>query len=174
MTNPSEVGWRLVYCGLAGVAVSAYGAYVEYKKRTLQHNYTAMCDLSSYASCSRVMTSAQGKMLSYYGVVPAGSMLDVSNAALGVLAYGLFVMYPLVRSLPNFQYAYLFAAIISVVISAYLAYVLAFVLRDFCLVCVTSYVINAALLWNSIKLVRALPSKQQAMSEAKKHAKKRQ
>ncbi|KAE8902713.1 hypothetical protein PF003_g13346 [Phytophthora fragariae] len=118
-----------------GVAVSAYGIHVKTRKMALKDEYTALCDLEAF-SCSEVLTSEYSSLLLHLGLVEKHSMLDVSYAYLGVLMYALFALYP-------------------VVVMVYLAFILAFVLRDFCLVCVATYGITAALLWSSLALLRA-------------------
>ncbi|GLD93552.1 hypothetical protein PINS_up002144 [Pythium insidiosum] len=143
----------LVLLGVLGVAVSAYGAYVEHQKRLDPANYSALCDFAGY-SCSSVMTSEFGNMLRYHGLVDRGSWLDQPNAILGTGAYSLFVLYPILRKIPFHEYVYTLGSLIAVGLSVYLAYILAFVLRDLCMICVTSYVINAALAWYSFKLLR--------------------
>ncbi|TMW64878.1 hypothetical protein Poli38472_009045 [Pythium oligandrum] len=148
-----RAGRQLVFLGVLGALVSAYGLYVEHQKHKHKDGYKALCD-SEYFSCSKVMTSEYGSLLLYHGLVSKGSLFDVPNALLGIGAYGLFILYPVLRYLPFHQHFYVLASICSLAISAYLAYILAFVLRDFCLVCVSSYLINLGLFWNSLQLTR--------------------
>lgn len=61
------------------------------------------------------MLSEYGSLLSYHGLVPKESLLDVPNALLGVFAYSLFVLYPLLSQLPYHQHFYVFAATCSLV-----------------------------------------------------------
>lgn len=51
MTTKSER--NLALTGALGVLIAAYGAYVEHQKKTLQDDYSALCD-SKYFSCSKV------------------------------------------------------------------------------------------------------------------------
>lgn len=51
MTTRSER--NLAFTGALGVLIAAYGAYVEHQKKTLQDDYSALCD-SQYFSCSKV------------------------------------------------------------------------------------------------------------------------
>ncbi|KAG6580387.1 vitamin K epoxide reductase complex subunit 1 [Phytophthora cinnamomi] len=150
----ARCGVRLTVLGALGVAVSAYGVYVKTQKMARGNEYTALCDAEAF-SCSEVLTSEYSSLLSYWGLVRKHSVLDVSNAHLGVLAYSLFMLYPVVRKVPYHAQFYLAVSIGAAAVMVYLAYILAFVLRDFCLVCVATYVITAALLWNSLALVRA-------------------
>ena len=87
--------------------------------------------------CSEVLTSKYGKILSYSGLVAAGSALDVPNALLGSFFYVLMFLHP---SLPSLLV--LAASTGSVGLSLFLAKTLYYDLKDFCLVCVSSYVIN--------------------------------
>ncbi|OWZ12334.1 putative membrane protein [Phytophthora megakarya] len=137
--------------GALGVAVSSYAIHVKNQKQ-IHEEYVALCD-SDACSCSQVLTSEYSRLLSLWGLVEKNSTLDVSNAHLGVLAYSLFMLYPIVRKMPYHAQFYTAVSFCATVVMLYLAYILAFVLRDFCMVCVATYVITAALLWNSLALL---------------------
>lgn len=54
-----------------------------------------------------MLTSEYSSLLSHLGLVEKHSVLDVSNAHLGVLAYSLFVLYPVLRKVPYHAQFYL-------------------------------------------------------------------
>lgn len=68
--------------GALGLLLSVYSLYVEHSK-SADPTYEAMCDLSARITCSKVFTSEYGKLLSKFGLVPNGHILDVPNALLG-------------------------------------------------------------------------------------------
>ncbi len=132
---------------LVGVAVTGYALYVEAQlaaaKKTGNH-YEALCDINARSSCTAVLGSSYGHILSHWGLVAPGSALDVSNAAMGLLFYVAAALHdwwlaPFPVSPPL---VLLLAASGSLVFSAYLAWVLAYVLHEFCVVCTSMYVIN--------------------------------
>ncbi|KAG1688780.1 hypothetical protein DVH05_003090 [Phytophthora capsici] len=140
--------------GALGVAVSSYAVYVKKQKSKLQGEYAALCD-SEMFSCSEVLTSEFSSLLSYWGLVKEDSILDLSNAHLGILVYSLYMLFPLVRKVvPYHAEFYAVVSCCATVVMLYLAFILAFVLRDFCIVCVATYIITIALLWNSLALLR--------------------
>ncbi len=92
---------------------------------------------------AQVFASPQGKIFSYFGIIPKGSVLDQPNAFYGCLFYICIILtttpiLPLSLRKPLL----LAGTTFGILLSAYLAYVLAFVLRDFCIICVSSYVFN--------------------------------
>lgn len=116
--------------------------------------YTALCDLGSYMSCSKVLSSSYSKILSHWNIVPKSSPLNIPNAAIGLIFYIVGVFHKLiVRSIPLGKYLWLFAATLSVTFSLFLAYVLKFILQDFCLVCVSSYIVNIIIFVATSRLV---------------------
>ncbi|XP_028171282.1 vitamin K epoxide reductase complex subunit 1-like protein 1 [Ostrinia nubilalis] len=130
----------IIAAGIMGVLVSTYALYVEMAAEA-RPGYKAMCDFSEYASCSRVLTSEYSKG---FGIIPKESALEVPNCIYGIMFYCLMIFlgtYDHV-GVARLQLLLAFASCLS---SVYLAYLLAFVLHDFCIVCVSTYFINAML-----------------------------
>lgn len=141
--------WSSTTFALLGIFVALYALYIEYKK-TLDPGYEALCDTQSF-SCTAVLMSAYGHILSKWGIVAEGSAWDVPNPILGLAFYGLVLL----RKPLGLPRALVFAASLgSCLFSLYLAGVLYWVLRDFCVVCVSSYVCNFAIF--AIELSAAL------------------
>ncbi|EJK53871.1 hypothetical protein THAOC_26609, partial [Thalassiosira oceanica] len=72
-----------------GFTLAAYSIYVEHK---IEHDdgedFDALCDIEAInASCSAVFSLPEGKMMSFFGLVPEGHPLDVPNGVLGVIFY---------------------------------------------------------------------------------------
>ena len=94
-----------------------------------------------------MFASEYGRMLSKLGLVSPGSSLDLPNAAHGLVFYLAVLILPSIPASSAVREAtMLVAALLSAAASAYLGYVLAFVLGDFCVVCVSTYVVNAVIL----------------------------
>ena len=91
-------------------------------------------------------------MLSKLGLLPKGHPLDLPNAAFGLLFYICALAHWnfsfLSRSIRAF--VMLIAALVAAASSAWLAYALTYVLRDVCVVCVSTYVVNTAILVSAI------------------------
>lgn len=127
-----------------GIVISVYSLYIEIRKEK-DKNYRAACDFNEHMSCSRVLTSKYSKG---FGVVEIlfgkEHVLNMPNCILGIIFYsmqlllGLFTYYWATQLL-------FFCSVASCFGSLYLAYILFAVLHDFCLVCVTTYGVNAAL-----------------------------
>ena len=144
----------------AGVLVACYALYVEVMHGR-DASFTAACDFGEHASCSAVLSSPYSHVLSFSGLVRAGSALDVPNAALGLVFYALALAH---AALP--RAAVLAAATGSLAFSAYLAYVLAFVLKDFCVVCVATYCVNALIFAGAAQRALAAPKREAAAPAA--------
>ena len=138
---------------LFGLALSGYALHVE--SQVDNPMYTPGCDVTIFgfhASCTKVFKSEQGHMLSYFGLVPHGHALDVPNAIIGICFYLFALVLPwcvnvdagLRRGLMKL------AAVAAAVSSAWLATVLHYVLHDFCVVCVSTYVVNAVILYSAL------------------------
>jgi vitamin-K-epoxide reductase (warfarin-sensitive) len=94
---------------------------------------------------SRTFSLPQGRMLSFFGILPKGHVLDVPNALLGSLyyTYQLLLGIP-VSSLEPLTKMMTMAAFASTV---FLAYQLTFVVYELCILCWTTHVINATMLY---------------------------
>lgn len=129
-----------------GLVLSVYAVYVEHMFHTTDGDFVALCDIEAIqASCSQVFNLPQGRMLSYFGLVPKGSVLDVPNALLGSLHYFyLLVLEP--HSPPPLTSIAVAAAFWSTV---FLAYQLTFVVFELCIVCWSTHVINTYVMYKT-------------------------
>ncbi|XP_047533133.1 vitamin K epoxide reductase complex subunit 1-like protein 1 [Vanessa atalanta] len=122
---------------LLGILISTYALYVEMAAE-MKPGYKALCDISEHASCSKVLTSKYGKGL---GIMPKDSPFKLPNCVYGVMFYSIMIFLTTfnVTSVVKVQIA---LSITSLATCVYLAYLLIFVLRDFCVVCVSTYLLN--------------------------------
>ncbi|KAM8837220.1 vitamin K epoxide reductase complex subunit 1 [Spinachia spinachia] len=140
---------RIFLCVL-GLFLSVYALHVELS-RERNPDYRAMCDLGESVSCSKVFTSRWGRG---FGLVQfflaQDSLLNQPNSVLGLVFYTLQMGLGL--SLSKKAAALLvLSSWVSVAGSLYLASILAFVLGDFCMVCVSTYIVNFALLFTNLR-----------------------
>ena len=137
---------------LTGVCVAGYALYIEFATHEAERTgvpATFFCDqLVSWMSCSRALTGPYGKVLSLWGLVAKGGAFDVPNSAIGLCFY-LLALAPWDRLGPAGGDAFMVAALASLAFSAYLAYVLRYILHEFCIICVTSYCVNALLFFSA-------------------------
>ncbi|XP_069783050.1 vitamin K epoxide reductase complex subunit 1-like protein 1 [Narcine bancroftii] len=131
---------RWLVCGL-GLALSVYAYHVETSKEQ-DASYRAMCDLSDSISCSKVFTSRWGRGFGLLaGVLGHDSILNLPNSVFGLFFYLLQLLLGQMQSAAA-SMVLLATSVMSLVGSVYLAYILVFALHDFCLVCVTTYILN--------------------------------
>ncbi|XP_029978088.1 vitamin K epoxide reductase complex subunit 1 [Sphaeramia orbicularis] len=140
---------RIFLC-VFGFVLSIYALHVELSKER-NPEYRAMCDLGESVSCSKVFTSRWGRgfgLVQFF--VGKDSPLNQPNSVLGIIFYTLQLGLGLSLSKKAAVFLVL-SSWVSVAGSLYLASILAFVLGDFCMVCVSTYIINFALLFTNLK-----------------------
>ncbi|KAF7705021.1 vitamin K epoxide reductase complex subunit 1 [Silurus meridionalis] len=149
---------RVMLCAL-GLILSVYALHVELSKEN-DPNYRAMCDLAESVSCSKVFTSRWGRG---FGLVQLfaekDSLLNQPNSILGILFYTLQLGLGQMVSVTAAHFLVM-ASWLSVAGSLYLAAILVLVLGDFCMVCVSTYIINFALMYINLKRRTGLSGKQ--------------
>ncbi|XP_061444351.1 vitamin K epoxide reductase complex subunit 1 [Rhineura floridana] len=146
-------GWeraaRLLLCA-AGLVLSVYAFHVETSKER-DAAYQAMCDISAAVSCSRVFTSRWGRGFGLVaGFLGPHSVFNQPNSIFGIAFYILQILLGLSNS-GLAAISLLGSSVVSIAGSLYLAYILFFVLYDFCVVCVSTYILNFALLFLNYK-----------------------
>ena len=134
--------------GIIGFIVTAYAISVERKSRS-NPKYVALCDISNSMSCSRVLTSEYSKLTGRLFGLKADHPLNLPNTYFGLIFYSAVIIYPYVF-IPYRELLFFLATSLSMMMCVYLAYILYFKLNDFCVVCVTTYVINAVLFYYAI------------------------
>lgn len=135
---------------IIGFLVSIYGLYVEIMMDKYGTEYTPLCDISSYISCSKPLHSRFAIGL---GIVEhifgPDHILNQRNALYGVLMYILLLPIQFMQfnwAITLTVYICIFLNLLTVYLFAILVY-----LRVICLVCYAIYIINGALLVLSIK-----------------------
>lgn len=136
-----------------GVLLSAYAFYVEQKaeaaKRVGSH-YKALCDFGMF-SCTKVFSSEFGHISQFLGLP------SVSNALVGIVFYlAQLLIEPYTKLL-------LVSSGASCLASVGLFYVLTVVLKDFCVVCFSIYVVNFTTFFTALSRYRR--SKRQKASK---------
>ena len=121
---------------IVGFFLSAYALYVEERSKH-EKEYRAFCDFSEAASCVYAFRSKYGHIL------------GISNAIMGLLFYALFFTSSFyVASSDLF-----FLACVTALLTVLLAYFSFVKMRNFCIICTGIYIVNAFLLYFSIKLL---------------------
>ena len=110
--------------------------------------FQSLCDIEAIgASCSKVFSLPEGKMLSLFGIVPHGHVLDVPNAVLGCIYYTLvLVLVGMASTKTLVKRLIQFATLMAFSSSVFLAYQLTFVVHDLCVLCWSTHVLNTTLL----------------------------
>ncbi|XP_076169396.1 vitamin-K epoxide reductase [Ptiloglossa arizonensis] len=133
-----------------GFAASYY-AYIVETTAEKEASYEAMCDISEHVSCSKIFASEYGKG---FGIIPESSVLYMPNSVYGLIFYIVVAILSTINkySIPIFVVWLGFWSNIGTV---YLTYIL-YKLNNICVVCVSTYFINAIILILAIKKYRKL------------------
>mmetsp|Transcript_5401 Transcript_5401/g.11764 ORF Transcript_5401/g.11764 Transcript_5401/m.11764 type:complete len:168 (-) Transcript_5401:249-752(-) len=144
---------RPIILATIGLILSCYAVYVEHRQAEIEaaeaagetlEEFQSLCDIQSIgASCSATFALPEGRMLSYFGIVPKGSALDVPNAVLGALFYTYIILNETLVQLP--LGLTFFATCMAMSSSIFLACKL-IILKKLCLLCWTTHVLNFLLI----------------------------
>jgi vitamin-K-epoxide reductase (warfarin-sensitive) len=93
-------------------------------------------------------------MLSYFGLIPHGHLLDVPNAMLGTIYYAYLLFFANMRNTPSAVTSLMIGVAFSS--SVFLAYQLSFVVRELCILCWSTHVINTTLLYKHVVQAKKL------------------
>lgn len=113
-----------------GLCLSIYGFFVNYKLNE-DPTYKPVCDLSDRVSCSKTFLS------------PYSKMVTISNTTVGLLFYSCMMLFAWLEYTTLLWYGALAAALASVLF----AYILFFKVRTICLLCISIYLVNSALVY---------------------------
>ena len=140
---------------LAGLLLSLYAVGVK-RAAAEDPDYVPQCDISEEVSCSKVMHSEYGNMLSLIGIVDEGSLWDQANSLYGAGFYLLSGIVSCVDT-PGANKILFALSAVSMTITAVLAYIMFFRIGAVCVVCLGTYVANSAFLvaaWLQLKWER--------------------
>ncbi|XP_008201671.1 vitamin K epoxide reductase complex subunit 1-like protein 1 [Tribolium castaneum] len=137
MVSTPFYNYAISFFCILGLGLSIYAYIVELQVEN-DSKYVAMCDISEHMSCSKAFKSEYGKGL---GLVSKDSIFYKPNSLLGILFYSLTATLAQSNSpiITRLSYWSIFLANLT---SLYFAYILYFKLYDFCIVCVSTYVVN--------------------------------
>lgn len=121
---------------LIGLVLSIYFLYVDYEV-SKNKNYKALCDFSSKLSCSKAVKSKHSRLV----LLP--------NAVWGVVYYSMVIVLATIK-----MNGLVFLISIPIIIfTAYLSYVLYVEMKDYCVVCTATHLINLLILVTSFLLL---------------------
>ena len=126
----------LAMLAIIGLLTSVYTYYVE-QKLNVDPNYKPICDISDKVSCSRTFQSQYA------------NLFLVSNALAGLGYYALILLLHFFAATNLLFYLVLAGCMASIG----LAYILLFKVKSYCLLCITTYVVNFLMLlvvWGKI------------------------
>nr|XP_056721324.1 vitamin K epoxide reductase complex subunit 1-like protein 1 [Euleptes europaea] len=131
---------RYAVC-LAGIALSLYACHLEREKGRDLH-YRSLCDLSERVRCSAAIASRWGRGFGLLGsIFGKDSAINQPNSVFGLVFYVLQMLLGMTASAVA-ALVLMMSSIVSVIGSLYLAYILYFVLKEFCIICVVTYLLN--------------------------------
>ncbi|CAH1802308.1 unnamed protein product [Owenia fusiformis] len=145
MTNYFFIRFLNATLCILGIILSIYAYYVEFNKER-DPMFRAMCDYNGYVSCSKVFTSRWGRgfgLLEY--VVDKDHWLNQPNSIFGLTFYVFQIMLGENHTVSGSIVQLVFSCIANLG-SIYLGCILYFILQDFCIICVSTYIVNATLL----------------------------
>ncbi|XP_076242422.1 vitamin-K epoxide reductase [Calliopsis andreniformis] len=135
---------------ILGFAASYYSYVVETAKEE-DDSYTAMCDISEHVSCTKVFSSEYGKG---FGIIPETSLFYMPNFVYGMIFYPFIAILSMVNKYAT-SIIVVTLGVLSNLGSIYLASIL-YMLNNICVVCVSTYIINAIILILAVKKHRKL------------------
>jgi len=125
--------------------------------------YVAMCDLGEWSKCSKVFTSPWSHILVHWGIAKEGSALDLTLPKLGMFWFLVLMVYPVLhRAHPLVPTFFSLLGVGSLCFNGYLGWVLKTKLKEFCIVCFSTYVVNGSsvlCIWADWRSNRAIQSK---------------
>jgi vitamin-K-epoxide reductase (warfarin-sensitive) len=164
------ISWNdrvLIFGIIIGFILSIYTIYIELNLSSDQ-NFVASCDINQQISCSKVITSKYGHILSALGLVPLNSILDRPNCEYGVLFYlSVLFFYSFSLNSPLMRFFLLLTAVFGMVLSCILAYIMVYILQQICIICYATYVVNTVILVTSCRIY--LKKYRGASSQKKSH-----
>ncbi|KAL4224377.1 Vitamin K epoxide reductase complex subunit 1-like protein 1 [Mactra antiquata] len=148
-----------VVISVVGMILSVYAYHVETSIHS-DPTFRALCDISAKMSCSKVFSSRYGTgfgILEY--IVGKDSFLNQPNSVYGMIFY---IQSAILATTMTYELVLvqLISSILAGLGCVYLAYILIYILDDFCVVCVSTYVINAILLICAFLKYRAIQNVQ--------------
>lgn len=150
-----KVRYGMMAISCVGIMLSTYALHVEVAKEG-NKSYQAMCDISSSISCSKVFTSRYGRGFGLIGqLFGEDHFLNQPNSIFGIIFYCIVIILGEAKTLKVAKIQLGLVAS-SNLMSMYLAYLLYFVLRDFCVICVSTYIVNVLLTLVAFKRVSVL------------------
>ncbi|XP_035241355.1 vitamin K epoxide reductase complex subunit 1-like protein 1 [Anguilla rostrata] len=131
---------RLLVC-LLGILFSVYAFRVE-REKARDPSYQPLCDVSNSVSCSKLVTSRWGTGFGLLGAIfGENGAMNQPNSVYGLIFY----LFQLLLGLTVSAMAALTlmaTSIVSVMGSLYLSYILYFVLKDVCIIGISTCVLN--------------------------------